>query len=529
MKDPKVKENAEKSESKEGFYVPKRYIMTLLSFLGMFNIYALRVNLSVAMVAMVNNTKSSDAWDNYSYFMECPELISGMDESETESFKGEQYNWDAQAQGIILGSFFYGYIITQLPGGFLSEKYSAKWLFGCGTLVTAIFSLLTPAAAHWGTAPFIAVRVLEGLGEGVTFPAINVLISHWSPKLERSRVSTIIFTGSQIGNVIAMPISGWLSSSDVLGGWPSVFYVFGTIGCIWFVFWAFLIHETPFRHPKISKSELKYFEESKGNNQNKKPKTPWRSIFTSLPMWAVVVAHFGHNFGFLILLTELPSYLSSILHFDIKSDGTLSALPYIVQALSAWLASYIADKLRTSGRLSITTIRKLSNSVGLFGPAACLLGVTVIGCRPNVTITLFSVALALNGFIYSGFNITHVDMSPVFAGTLFGITNAISNLCGIIGPAIVGAFTKSGATITNWNSVFYITAGVYVVTATFYAAFASAELQSWAFGSEGSETKDAKLKDIIIQPQYGEYKAPNSTEEFSPVRKKSLPPVKVAG
>ncbi|GFW53281.1 putative sialin, partial [Trichonephila clavipes] len=73
----------------------------------------------------------------------------------------------------------------------------------------------------------------------------------------------------------------------------------------------------------------------------------------------------------------------------------------------------------------------------LFGPAICLLGVTVSGCRPELIVALLSMALALNGFIYSGFNITHVDMSPEYAGTIFGITNAISNVCGIIGPMIV--------------------------------------------------------------------------------------------
>ncbi|CAL1302056.1 unnamed protein product [Larinioides sclopetarius] len=124
-------------------------------------------------------------------------------------------------------------------------------------------------------------------------------------------------------------------------------------------------------------------------------------------------------------------------------NGLLSALPYIVQAICAWLASFLADRLRKSGRMSITTIRKVCNSIGLFGPAVCLLGVTVSGCRPDLIIALLSLALAFNGFIYSGFNVTHVDMSPDLAGTTFAITNATSNVCGIIGPMIVGYFTAT--------------------------------------------------------------------------------------
>uniref|UniRef100_A0A061QHU2 Sialin n=1 Tax=Cupiennius salei TaxID=6928 RepID=A0A061QHU2_CUPSA len=482
-------------------YVPKRYILAALSFMGMFNVYAMRVNLSVAMVAMVNSTASYSSNGSHA-IVECPNLISRRQAAESENFIGEQYNWDAKTQGYILGAFFYGYIITQLPGGFFSEKFGAKWMFGGGILVTAVLSLLTPIAASWGTAPFIAVRVIEGLGEGVTFPAVNLMISRWSPKLERSRLSTIIFTGAQIGNVVSMPVSGWLSSSDVLGGWPSAFYVFGAIGCIWFLLYAVLVYETPAEHPSISKRELKYFEVDRDDTTQKKAKTPWKSIFTSLPMWAVVVAHFGHNFGFLILLTELPTYLSTILHFNVKDNGLLSALPYIVQAGTAWVASFVADKLRRSNRLSITSIRKICNSIGLFGPAICLIGVTLSGCRPQLILTLFSLAMALNGFVYSGFNVTHVDMSPAFAGTLFGITNAISNLCGILAPMMVGFFTNDGATIANWSNVFYIAAAIYAITGSFYALFASAELQPWAEGEKESST-DISVEDSTVVDSKG--------------------------
>ncbi|GFT21123.1 putative transporter, partial [Nephila pilipes] len=73
--------------------------------------------------------------------------------------------------------------------------------------------------------------------------------------------------------------------------------------------------------------------------------------------------------------------------------------------------------------------------------------------------------------------------------TIFGITNAISNVCGILGPMIVGYFTASGATIANWSDVFYITAAVYTLSAVFYAIFASAEQQSWGVAKSAQEKK----------------------------------------
>ena len=101
-------------------------------FLGFANVYAMRVNLSVAIVYMVNNT-ALNYNNNYT------EINS--------TYKDGTFLWDESQQGIILGMFFYGYVLTQVPGGRLAEIVGGKWLMGVGVLITAIFTLLTPLAA----------------------------------------------------------------------------------------------------------------------------------------------------------------------------------------------------------------------------------------------------------------------------------------------------------------------------------------------------------------------------------------------
>ena len=75
------------------------------------------------------------------------------------------YDWDSETQGWILGSFFYGYILTQVPSGYLAGRYGAKWPMGLGILGTVLFTMLTPVAADLGPWYLIAVRVMEGIGE----------------------------------------------------------------------------------------------------------------------------------------------------------------------------------------------------------------------------------------------------------------------------------------------------------------------------------------------------------------------------
>ena len=178
-------------------------------------------------------------------------------------------------QSIILGSFFYGYVITQIPAGYLAGQkiVSCKWLFGFGILFTSMFTVLMPLAAKTHYYLLLAIRVLEGmflqfsntvlfkirntrdlskiifcilgLGEGVTFPVMHAMLAEWSPPLERSRLSTYVYSGATIGTVISMSVTGEICERL---GWESVFYIFGGMGIIWFIFWSFLAYEDPSRY-----------------------------------------------------------------------------------------------------------------------------------------------------------------------------------------------------------------------------------------------------------------------------------------
>lgn len=128
--------------------------------------------------------------------------------------------------------------------------------------------------------------------------------------------------------------------------------------------------------------------------------------------------------------------------------------------------------------------RKFCNTISLCGPAICLLLVTLVKCNPIANVSLFILAMALNGFVYSGYNVTHVDMSPDFAGTLMGITNCIANFTGFLAPIVVGIFTSEEHTVESWANVFYISSGIYVAAALVFLVFGSARLQPWGLAKD---------------------------------------------
>ena len=132
---------------------------------------------------------------------------------------------------------------------------SDRGVFPCfsGTsTVTSLLTLLTPLAARTNLPLFLAVRVVEGLGEGVTFPAMLAMISRWSAPYERSRFTAFSFAGGTAGTVISLPVSAVMCETL---GWPSVFYLFGVLGLVWFLVWSLLVHDGPELHPGISQEE----------------------------------------------------------------------------------------------------------------------------------------------------------------------------------------------------------------------------------------------------------------------------------
>ena len=99
----------------------------------------------------------------------------------------EEAGWNETQKGIILGSFYIGYMVTQIYGGVLSDRIGAKIVLGTGLVVWSLFTLITPLAFFGGMVALVIARVGMGLGEGITFPAWHSLYARWIPFSERAR------------------------------------------------------------------------------------------------------------------------------------------------------------------------------------------------------------------------------------------------------------------------------------------------------------------------------------------------------
>ncbi|XP_046628021.1 putative inorganic phosphate cotransporter [Neodiprion virginianus] len=452
--------------------ISQRWILAVMGCLAISNAFSMRICLNVAITEMV---RTSEASNSTSSDETCPASEST---SSSSSGKGA-YDWDEYTQGIILSSFFWGYIITQIPGGILADKFGGKYTLGIGILATAIFTMLTPSVVEaFDATGLIVLRILMGFGEGTTYPAVNVLIAQWAPPQERSKIGTVVMAGMQVGSVVGTALSGVLIHNSSMG-WPVVFYVFGAFGVVWFLAWILLCSSYPDSHPFISDQEKKYLHDAMVEHTHKETgPTPWRQILTSAPMWALLIAKVGENFGFQTMVTDLPKYMSSVLKFSIQANGFLSALPLLAMWVSGIASSWFADWLIAKDRISRTNLRKVCATIASAGPAVFLIAASYAGCDRILVVTLFTVGMGLMGLMYPSTMVNALDLSPNYSGTLMAMTTTVVAVAGVLAPYAVGVLTPN-QTLQEWRIVFWITFAVYLVTVLAYAIWADGEVQYW--------------------------------------------------
>ncbi|XP_045210377.1 uncharacterized transporter slc-17.2-like isoform X2 [Mercenaria mercenaria] len=495
-------------QSEVPWWTSRRLLLSLTCFIGFFFLYSLRVNLSTAIVCMNKaEEEGATATGNQSIIYNStningtiinvtiapPPTTTDADglvcKLVTESTDlHAEFSWDKKLQGFILGAFFWGYTAMQIPSGFLSDRFGPRITVACGMFPVAVLTIMSPWLARGSPYLLLVGRIFIGVGEAMMYPGMQSLWSKWAPPHERSRLVGFAFGGSQLGNALTFPFAGLLCAYGFDGGWPSVFYVTGMLCFLWCCLYVFFARDSPGQMKNIKPIERKYIEQSLGvygqtveeRLRKRKQDKPWKAIFTSGPVWAILLANACGNYGAYMLLTQMPTYMKEVLKFDIKSNGAFSMIPYLVFWMFTIIGGQIADVLITKNILTIEWTRKLCCALGTVVPGIFLVITGYMDCEHQVEAVIFlTLSMAFCGFQFSSFFINHGDIAPRYAGTVFGFTNTGASVPGILAPYIVGAITPN-KTREEWLIAFYIAGAVYCLGAVIYAFMAKGEVQDWA-------------------------------------------------
>jgi ACS family sodium-dependent inorganic phosphate cotransporter len=236
------------------------------------------------------------------------------------------YNWNKEEKNDILGYFFWGFLLTQVPGGRLSEMYGTRIVIGVGLFCAALVTILIPVACHLHYYWVLFARFALGLALGVQWPAIPPMAAKWVSPSDTSKFMSHM-VASALGAALTYPVCGYLIA---FLGWPSVFYISGGITLLWTMAWFYLVYDSPEQHSRISREEKELLKDARiVNCAAKKSKTPWIKILNSAPVWAFVVGNVIFAFTTYLALYQVPGFISQVLHLNIKQNGWLSSLPHL--------------------------------------------------------------------------------------------------------------------------------------------------------------------------------------------------------
>ena len=382
----------------------------------------------------------------------------------------EQFGWSDSQVGFIFSSFYIGYMLTMALGGYLSDKFGGKLVLGYGVVMWSIFTILTPLAAHNGFFALFIMRVLMGIGEGVTFPAWQSLYARWIPFKERTRAIAFTNSGISIGTII-----GYIGTQMIIIslGWEWAFYIFGIIGLVWFIFWNRNVSSYPAEHKKISSKELEYISENAPSSEPAK-KIPLKDLLLNKPFLAIVAATFANNWSLFVFLSFLPKFIDNELGIDLESRifVILIIIPSIISVLALNAGGFLADKMIRNG-MKVVKVRKIVNSIGFFGSAFCLFLIPLFESI-SIIIILICITNLFTGAAAGGFGVNHADIGPNSTGTLVGVASTFGMIAGILGNAVSGLVLE----ITNsWTLIFYIAASLIVMGGLIYLLYASDQKQ----------------------------------------------------
>jgi len=356
--------------------------------------------------------------------------------------------------GYLLSAFAWAYVIGQIPGGGLLDRYGSRPVYLWSITLWAVFTALQAFVPYLSFVPVMIslfmLRLALGFAECPSFPANARIVANWFPKSERGTASAI-FNASQYMSVVAFtPLMGWLAQYH---GWQSVFFWMGVIGLIGAaIFWA--VVDSPSRHKRISKREYAFIEEGGALVNLDRPAAAaqpirWnilKQLLTNRTLWGIYLAQYCITALTYFYTTWFFVYLREARHMSSFGAGFAAAGPAIAGFVGGVLGGVVSDYLLKRG-VALSAARKTVIMIGLVISCAILL------CNytdSQTMIMLFmSIAFFGKGVAALGWAVMS-DAAPREATGLAGsVFNLFGNAAGIVTPIAIGYILM--ATNNDWT------------------------------------------------------------------------------
>ena len=365
----------------------------------------------------------------------------------------KQFHLDSVQLGYLLSAFAISYVIGQIPGGRLLDRFGSRPVYIWSITLWSIFTALQAFVSYLAFVPVLislfTLRLALGFAECPSFPANGRIVANWFPASERGTASAI-FNASQYFSVVAFtPLMGWLAQEY---GWRSVFSAMGAIGLVGAVIFAAVV-QSPSRHKRISQREFAYIEDGGAlvKLDGPAPAQPIRwsvlsQLLSNRMLWGMYLAQYCITALTFFYSTWFFIYLHDARHMSLAKAGFAAAVPAIAGFAGGVLGGVFSDYLLRRG-VALSPARKIPILVGL------VISCAILACNYTDTqmliLIFMSVAFFGKGVAALGWAVMS-DVAPReaigLAGSLF---NLFGNLSGVFTPIVIGYLLK--ATNNSWD------------------------------------------------------------------------------
>lgn len=324
-------------------------------------------------------------------------------------------HFDEAQLGWLFSAFFWTYSLTQIPIGWLAERYGAHRVLAGGLALWAAATIMIGTATSF--AMLLGLRLLLGIGESVGFPCVSKLMAQVVPVKSLGTANGIVAFGYLFGPAIGTYFGGMLMDSY---GWRVTFFCFGGLSLFWLLPWARV------RLPPLAAKSPTGEADSPS----------FREILNQRSLWGTCLGLFSNNYTFYFMLTWLPFYLVSERGFSTVQMAQLAGSGYVINAVSALTTGWAIDRYMARGGTA-NSAYKFTMVFAHSGAVICML---IMGWgNLHWAIGGMYGYQVLCGISSPGcYGIPQILAGPKASGRWVGVHNCFGNFAGVIAPALTG-------------------------------------------------------------------------------------------
>jgi MFS transporter, ACS family, D-galactonate transporter len=336
--------------------------------------------------------------------------------------------------GYLLSAYSWTYALMQLPSGLLLDRFGVRRVGRIGALLWSLACF--GSAASTGLGSFLASRLLLGVGEAPTFPGYAKAIGYWFPERERSLATAFFDSAAKLGAALGVPLVGLLLLHF---GWRSTFAATGLVSFFYFVLF-YISYRNPSEDKALTETEWQFLLDGRAHVEGKRARRErisLRYLLSQRKVWGLVLGYGAYNYTFYLLLSWLPSYLSTALGVDLEHSILYTSVPWAIGAatdlaIGGWLVNALIHRGWEASRVRQTVL-----------VAGTSLGLGIVGAAnahtPQAAVLWISVSMAgLSAAAPVGWSIPALLAPERGVGTLGGILNSSNQLAAIVAPIVTG-------------------------------------------------------------------------------------------